>query len=227
MRKKKSRSLALLGMTLGLLVAGCGGEQEVVQETHQVPAGNRPVPTIGPADTTTRRAEPATKTAVPDLPIRTAEQARAAMATIPTDTTQLTKVYALDRAPVIAPTLATVDTTITIHANGPELAFDPATITLKQGTRVRLRFVNMGTFAHNIVIVRDDVDLDEIIQRAHDATDNVPMSMKAKMITYSNIAQPTRTVEAAFVVPPPGDYTYVCLVEGHANVMTGRLKSLP
>jgi plastocyanin len=226
MRKKKSRSLALLGMTLGLLVAGCGGEQEVVQENREAPAtANRPVPTIGPADTATRRAEPATKTAVPEpvAPTRTANPPSANPPIRPSANPAPSE----DQGVVIAPTLATVDTTITIRANGPELAFDPATITLKQGTRVRLRFVNMGTFAHNIVIVRDDDDLDEIIQRAHDATDNVPMSMKAKMITYSNIAQPTRTVEAAFVVPPPGDYTYVCLVEGHANVMTGRLKSLP
>jgi plastocyanin len=132
-----------------------------------------------------------------------------------------------DQGVVIAPTLATVDTTITIRAEGPELAFDPATITLKQGTRVRLRFVNMGTFAHNFILVRDDNALDDMIARAHDATENVPMSLKAKMVTWSNIANPTRTVETSFVVPAPGDYTYVCLVEGHANTMTGRLRSLP
>ena len=123
--------------------------------------------------------------------------------------------------------LAAVDTTITIRANGPELMFDPATITLKQGTRVRLRFVNMGTFAHNFILVRSDDDLDEMMQRALDANENVPLSLKSKMITYSNIAQPTRTVETAFVVPAPGDYTYVCLVEGHGNTMTGRLRSVP
>lgn len=214
----------LLG--IGLLVAGCGGEQEVVQETHQVPATvNRPVRTIGPADTAPRRAEPATKTAVPDPQAPSKTTSSQPSANPPSR--QSDNPAAEDSGPVVAPTLATVDTTVIIRANGPELAFDPATITLKQGTRVRLRFVNMGTFAHNVVIVRDENDLDEIIQRAHDATDNVPMSMKSKMIGYSNIAQPTRTVETAFVVPAPGDYAYVCLVEGHANVMIGRLKSLP
>lgn len=135
--------------------------------------------------------------------------------------------HSADQGVVIAPTLGTVDTTITLRANGTELTFDPATITLKQGTRVRLRFINMGTFAHNFILVRSDDDLDEMISRAHDATENVPLSLKARMITYSNIAQPTRTVETAFVVPAPGDYTYVCLVEGHANSMIGRLRSLP
>jgi plastocyanin len=132
-----------------------------------------------------------------------------------------------DQGEVIAPKLAHVDTTVTLRANGPELAFDPPTITLKQGTRVRVRFANMGSFAHNFVIVRDEKDIDQIAERAHDASDNVPMSLKSKMITWSNMAQPSQTVETSFVVPPPGDYVYVCLVEGHANTMIGRLRSTP
>jgi len=132
-----------------------------------------------------------------------------------------------DQGIVVAPKLAQVDTTITLRANGTELIFDPATITLKQGTRVRVRFVNMGTFAHNFILARDPSDLDELAQRARDASENVPLSLRAKMIVYSNIAQPTKTVETAFVVPAPGDYTYVCLVEGHANTMLGKLRSIP
>jgi len=132
-----------------------------------------------------------------------------------------------DQGIVVAPRLSQVDTTITLRANGTELIFDPATITLKQGTRVRLRFVNMGTFAHNFILARDESDLDELAQRARDASENVPLSLKSKMIVYSNIAQPTKTVETAFVVPAPGGYTYVCLVEGHANTMLGKLRSIP
>lgn len=136
-------------------------------------------------------------------------------------------VHAEDQGVVVAPTLSQVDTTIMLRANGTELIFDPATITLKQGTRVRVRLANMGTFAHNFILARDDSDIDELAQRARDATENVPLSLRSKMIVYSNIAQPTKTVETAFVVPPPGEYTYVCLVEGHANTMLGKLRSTP
>ena len=128
---------------------------------------------------------------------------------------------------VAATTLPQVDTTVIVRANGIEIAFDPATITLKQGTRVRVRFMNMGLFAHNFILVRNEDDIEELSAKAQDAPEHVPMLLKAKMIAYSNVAQPTKTVELAFVVPPAGNYTYVCLVEGHANVMVGKLKSLP
>ena len=136
-------------------------------------------------------------------------------------------ILAEDQGVVVAPKLSQVDTTITLRANGVELVFDPATITLRQGTRVRLRFVNMGSFAHNFIVALNDSDLDQLAERARDATENVPLSLRSKMIVYSNIAQPTKTVETAFVVPAPGDYTYVCLVEGHANTMLGKLRSIP
>jgi plastocyanin len=136
-------------------------------------------------------------------------------------------VHTEDQSVVVAPKLSQVDTTIILRANGPELIFDPATITLKQGTRVRLRFTNMGSFAHNFILARDERDIDELAVRARDAAENVPLSLKSKMIVYTNIAQPTQTVETAFVVPPPGEYTYVCLVEGHANTMLGKLRSIP
>jgi plastocyanin len=201
-----------LWMTALLVVMACTAKPDSAPDTVAVSVPVQSAPTVGPSDTATRKAGPAPKTLTPN-PQPAARDPQPA----PSE----------DQGVVVAPTLAAVDTTITIRANGTELMFDPATITLKQGTRVRMRFVNMGTFAHNFVIVRDENDLDEMIQRAHDATDNVPMSMKAKMIAYSNIAQPTRTVETAFVVPAPGDYTYVCLVEGHANTMVGRLRSTP
>jgi plastocyanin len=132
-----------------------------------------------------------------------------------------------DQAPVLPTTVSQPDTTITMRAHGTELVFDPATITLKQGTRVRIRFANAATFAHNFILARTEDDLDELIHRARDANENVPRSLKSKMLAYSNIAQPSQTVEFGFVVPPPGDYFYVCLVEGHANTMVGKLKSLP
>jgi plastocyanin len=136
-------------------------------------------------------------------------------------------IHVEDRGVVVAPKLAQVDTTVTLRANGTELIFDPATITLKQGTRVRLRFANMGSFAHNFILVRDERDLDELAVRARDASENVPLSLRSRMIVYSNIANPNQTVETAFVVPAPGEYTYVCLVEGHANTMLGKLRSTP
>ena len=118
------------------------------------------------------------------------------------------------------------DTTITVRA-GSALEFDPVTISVKQGTRVRLRLVNTGTLPHNIVVVRDSSDLDRLAAAAsHEGGDYVPLALKDRMIAYSALASPGQTVEMVFVVPPPGEYTYVCLMSGHAGVMLGTLRSL-
>ena len=118
------------------------------------------------------------------------------------------------------------DTTITVRA-GSALEFDPATISLKQGTRVRLLLVNTGTLPHNLVVVRDSSDLDKLAAAAsHEGGNYVPLSLKDRMIGYTALASPGQTVEMVFVVPPPGEYTYVCLMSGHAGVMLGTLRSL-
>lgn len=121
----------------------------------------------------------------------------------------------------------TVDTTITVRAATSALEFDPATIAVKQGKRVRLRFINAGTLPHNLVFVRDDADIDALAAEASKAGgDYVPLAQKDKMFAYTTLASPGQTVELVFVVPPPGTYTYVCLMSGHSNMMLGTLRSL-
>ena len=121
---------------------------------------------------------------------------------------------------------APVDTTVRISASS-SLEFDPATIALKQGTRVKLIFENAGVLPHNIVFVKDAVDLDALASAAsREGGAYVPMDMKDKFFGYTLLASPGQTLEVTFVVPSPGTYTYVCLVSGHAGVMLGTLKSL-
>ena len=121
----------------------------------------------------------------------------------------------------------TVDTTITIWASTGGLEFDPAVIAVKQGTRVRLRFVNEGTLPHNFVLVRNEADLDTLALAASQAGgDYVPLALKDRLLAWTKLASPGDTVEVTFVVPPPGEYTFVCLMSGHAAVMLGKLRSL-
>jgi azurin len=120
------------------------------------------------------------------------------------------------------------DTTITIRASGSTLEFQPPNISAKNGARVRIRFVNEGTLPHNLVLPRTDDDIDALALAAYQsgASDYVPLEQKDKMVAYTTLASPGQTVEATFVVPPPGEYTYVCLFPGHANTMLGKLRSL-
>ncbi len=120
------------------------------------------------------------------------------------------------------------DTTIVIKAAGSTLEFTPPRISVKNGLRVRLRFVNEGTLPHNVVIPKFTKDVDDLAVEAYGAGDThyVPLSDSTKLIAYSILASPGETVEVTFVVPPPGEYMYVCMFPGHANTMFGTLRSL-
>ena len=133
-----------------------------------------------------------------------------------------TSAHAQSSAAVPAP-----DTTIIVRANTSTLEFDPPRISAKQGTRVRIRFANVGTLPHNFVIVKDENDIDDLSAKASKVGgDYVPLAQKDKMIAFTKLASPGQTVEVTFVMPLPGEYTYVCLLSGHSNSMLGTLRSL-
>jgi azurin len=120
------------------------------------------------------------------------------------------------------------DTTITISTSGADLEFQPSRISAKQGTRVQIRYINEGTLPHNIVIVKNEDDIDVMGQAAFQAkeTGYVPLEHKDKMIAYTELANPGETVEVTFVMPPAGEYLFVCMYAGHYNMMVGTLRSL-
>jgi azurin len=121
-----------------------------------------------------------------------------------------------------------IDTTITIRASGSTLEFDPPGISVRNGLRVRLRFVNGGTLPHNVVVPRSEDDLDALILAAYESSETgyVPMAQQTKLVGHTRLASPGETVDVVFTVPPPGEYKYVCLFPGHANSMLGTLRSL-
>jgi uncharacterized cupredoxin-like copper-binding protein len=123
---------------------------------------------------------------------------------------------------------APADTTLTVRAAGSALEFLPARFSLKQGLRVQLRFTNDGSLPHNLVLAKSDADLDEIATEAYgaSATGYVPASMKDRLLVASELVSPGQSVLLSFVVPPPGEYTFICLFPGHANMMVGTLRAL-
>lgn len=120
------------------------------------------------------------------------------------------------------------DTTITIYSSGTALEFQPSRISAKAGTRLRIRLVNEGTLPHNIVLVRDEGDIDALGTAAYRAQDTgyVPLEQKDRLFAWSELAAPGETVEMTFEVPPPGEYFFVCLYPGHYSMMIGTLRSL-
>ena len=122
----------------------------------------------------------------------------------------------------------TADTTlVTIKASTSTLAFEPDNVTVKSGTIVKLRLETLGTLPHNFVLVKNDDDLDALAMAAmEEGGDYVPKDMKARLFAFTKLASPAQTVEVVFPAPPPGLYTYVCLMSGHAAMMLGKLRSV-
>lgn len=135
---------------------------------------------------------------------------------------------ALFCVPALVEAQAAVDTTVIIKATGSTLEFAPPRISVKTGKRVRIRFVNEGTLPHNVVLPRSEDDIDGLVQAAYAAaeSDFVPLGEKKKLLAYTTLASPGQTVEVTLTVPPPGEYTYICLFPGHATSMFGTLRAL-
>lgn len=120
------------------------------------------------------------------------------------------------------------DTTLIVRSVGSVLEFVPPNISARQGTRVRIRFVNEGSLPHNLVVIRDEDDVDALATAAYaaDRTGYVPVADSAKLVGYTVLASPGQAVEVTFIMPPPGVYPFLCLFPGHANSMIGSLRSL-
>ena len=121
---------------------------------------------------------------------------------------------------------AASDTTIVeVYATNAGLAFDPAEVRVKSGSTVKIRFVNESALPHNLVILKNEKDLDLLGSASFDAagTGFVPMQHKEKLIGWSPLATPGKTVEFTVTGPPAGDYLFACFVDGHFNSMIGKL----
>ncbi len=118
--------------------------------------------------------------------------------------------------------------TLEVRASGSVLEFTPRSLSAKAGTRVRIRFVNDGTFPHNVIIPRDLNEIDDLATAAYSAGESgyVPIEEKARLLAFSTLASPGQTVEFILTMPTAGEYQYVCMYPGHANSMFGTLRSL-
>ena len=120
------------------------------------------------------------------------------------------------------------DTTITVRTTGSALEFVPARVAVRHGTSVHLVYINQGTLPHNLVLVRDANDIDLLASAALDAAKSgyVPLEHRSRFITHTGLTTPGDSVAVEFVVPPPGEYLFVCLYPGHSSMMVGTFRSL-
>ncbi len=119
------------------------------------------------------------------------------------------------------------DQTITMGTK-PGLKFNPETIQLRAGSKVKLVFSNNDDMLHNFVIVLPGTaiqvgELGMKLGLQGQEMNYIPQT--EKVLYHTNLLQPHTGETIYFVAPEkPGDYTYVCTVPGHFYSMQGTLK---
>jgi uncharacterized cupredoxin-like copper-binding protein len=117
--------------------------------------------------------------------------------------------------------------TIFVGSRGPELAFYPDRVAGESGSVVVIHYENGGELPHNFVLVRDDGAIDVLVSAAYEAGDSgyVPLEMREELIAFSPLLSPGEAVDIEVTIPPPGEYTFICLFPGHSQMMLGTLRS--
>lgn len=116
---------------------------------------------------------------------------------------------------------------VEIRSTGSDLSYDVTEIKARAGEELTIRYVNASDMPHNIVLVREEGDINPVGIAALQAYENdyIPENEMDRIITYTELARPGDTVEFTFTVPPPGTYPYICSYPGHFTSMQGRLIS--
>lgn len=102
--------------------------------------------------------------------------------------------------------------------------FEPAIVTVKAGQQVKLTFKNAGTVEHSFAILKARADLNHIMEEAHDEE-----ARHDELLLEIHELAAGASASETFTTPiEPGDYTFACLVPGHAQAgMVGTLKVIP
>ncbi len=117
---------------------------------------------------------------------------------------------------------------------GNEMKFEQVMITAQAGTQLTIVMNNTATseaMVHNVSVLnvhKDNAVITEVGNAAiaaGEAKGYIPDH--AALLASTAMAKPGEQTEVTFTVPPPGDYTYLCLFPGHYILMQGTLRSTP
>lgn len=120
-----------------------------------------------------------------------------------------------------------IDQTISLGTK-PGLKYDQTLITVKAESRVKWTFTNKDDMPHNCAIVQpgsaDDVgNLSINLGLKGEKQSYIPNT--PKILFHTRLMPPGTTESIYFYAPAtPGDYTFVCTVPGHSQIMRGVLR---
>ncbi len=121
---------------------------------------------------------------------------------------------------------AKVDQSVSI-GTVPGLKYNTTLVTVKAGAKIKWTLSNNDDMPHNLVIVKPGM-----ANAVGDAAMN--LGLKGQEMNYipktpnvlfhTRLTGPGASDTIYFIAPAPGDYTFLCTVPGHAQVMRGVLR---
>ncbi len=103
---------------------------------------------------------------------------------------------------------------VTLDFEGQDIAFDKTSATVNANEQVTINFNNVGTLEHSWVLIPGNAD--PLTATEADALGGAS----------SGTVAGGESVSFTFTAPPPGEYQFVCTIEGHAAAgMVGTLTS--
>jgi plastocyanin len=118
---------------------------------------------------------------------------------------------------------------VEVSSTGIALSYNPTEIRMKAGEHIVIRYKNASDMAHNMVIVKNESDINPVGIAALSAQQDqwIPKSEQERILAASNLAYPGDTVILEFTAPAPGVYPYICTFSGHFTMMQGRITVEP
>ena len=104
-----------------------------------------------------------------------------------------------------------------------DFKFEPAVLTVKTGTEVTLTFKNGGAVEHSFKLLKPDAELEHVLEETEE--EHIDEELLVDIHEIEGGASETLT----FTAPAePGEYTFACLVPGHAQAgEVGMLNVVP
>ncbi len=123
---------------------------------------------------------------------------------------------------------------VDMSSSGITLSYDVTEIRMKAGERLVIRYKNKSEMSHNVVIVKEEADIQPVGIAALSAMadDFIPQNLNPKayssqeqdrILAASSLAYPGDTVVIEFTPDQAGTYPYICTYSGHFTMMQGRI----
>jgi len=105
-----------------------------------------------------------------------------------------------------------------------EMKYDIESITVKEGSWVRINLENKGidnAMMHNIVFINYGTRKKVASEAIKIWPSQNFVTNKKNIIAYSGVAKPGESVILEFKAPNKGNYEFLCTYPGHAEIMRG------